>query len=497
VIEALIAVLSPYNLMLAFLGTLFGIILGVIPGLGPALGIALLIPVTIPLSPASGLIILGSCFGASIYGGCISAILINTPGTPGNVATTFDGYPLAEQGRAAYAIGAATVASAIGGTAGVLALALLGPPIARFSLVFGPAEFFMLAMIGLMFISRTIKGNFLRGIISAVIGLVLSFVGQDIVTGYARFTFGLEYLDNGISFIPAVIGLFAVTQAFELTEKGGTISATGTVDTREVFAGALEPFKRWKITLRSTLLGTIVGAIPGIGVSTANLLAYTEAIRVSKDPDSFGKGNIEGVIAPEAANNAVEGGSLIPTLALGIPGGAAAAVLLGGLNLFGVQIGFQLFTASSHLLYLLIGGIILSNLMFAVIGVSSVSYLAKMTVVRNEIIAPIVLVMCVIGSYTLEYSFGDVWLCLAFGIVGFILRKLAFPIVPMVIALVLGPIAEQGFIRAMLISNWSFAIFVERPITIVLLTIGFLIAVSPAFPTVWSKLRSRKGGSSD
>lgn len=483
-LEALGLVLSPFNIVLAIAGTLFGLVLGIIPGLGPALGLALLIPLTFPLPPVSGLIVLGACFGAAIYGGCISAIMLNTPGTPGNVATTFDGFPLARQGKAAYAIGAATVASGIGGVIGILALAFLGPPIAKFSLVFGPAEYFMLAMVGLAFITRTIKGNFLKGILSAVIGLVLSFIGMDIVSGFPRFTFGTMYLQDGIQFVPAVIGLFALSQAFSLAEAGGSISQTGKVDTKGVWAGALEPFKKWKVTLRSALIGTVLGGTPGIGIATANVLAYTEAVRASKNPESFGKGNIEGVIAPETANNAVEGGSLIPALTLGIPGGATAAIFLGALNLYGIQTGFKLYTANPTVLYGLILAMLFGTLMFVIIGLSSIPFLAKLTVIKNEILVPVILVMCVLGAYTLRGDFGDVWLCLITGILGFIMNKMHFPTVPMVISLVLGPIAEQGFNRAMLITNWSYKIFVERPIPLILMVLGIIIFLSPLYDVI-------------
>jgi putative tricarboxylic transport membrane protein len=289
--------------------------------------------------------------------------------------------------------------------------------------------------------------------------------------------------------VPAVIGLFALSQAFALAEAGGSISQTGKVDTKGVWDGALEPFRKWKVTLRSALIGIVLGTTPGIGIATANVLAYTEAVRASKDPESFGKGNIEGVIAPETANNAVEGGSLIPALTLGIPGGATAAIFLGALNLYGIQTGFKLYTANSTALYGLILAMLFGTLMFVIIGLTTIPFLTKLTVIKNEILVPVILVMCVLGAYTLRGDFGDVWLCLIMGVVGFLMNKMHFPTVPMVISLVLGPIAEQGFNRAMLITNWSYRIFIERPIPLILLLLGVLIFGSPLY--AWLKQRKQ------
>ncbi|MFA5527843.1 MAG: tripartite tricarboxylate transporter permease [Peptostreptococcales bacterium] len=478
-LELFLSFLEPSNILIAVLASIYGIVIGVIPGLGPTLGLALLIPIIIFMPMVSALTILGATFGAAIYGGCISAILINSPGTPGSVATSFDGYPLALQGRGAYAVGAATSASGIGSILGILFLIFLGPPIAYFSLRFGPAENFVLAILGLAFIARTIEGSFLKGIMAAVLGLFLSTVGQDIVLGYSRFSFGISYFEDGIKFIPAIIGLFAVSQALTLAEEGGTISKTGKVNTKEILTGAFESIRYWKTTLRSSIIGIGLGILPGLGISTANILAYTEEKRNSKDGDTFGKGNIRGVIAPESANNAVMGGSLIPAFTLGIPGGSAAAVFLVALNFLGFQPGFRLYTVNADILYGLIIAMLIGTVIFVVVGLISMNVLIRLTILPNEYLVPGILVMCVLGAYASRYNMGDAWLCLAMGVLGYFFTKIKFPIVPLVIALVLGPIVEQSFIRAMLTSNWSLMIFARSPICVVVLLLTLLVLIEP------------------
>ncbi len=354
-IASLQILFTPGGVLFLSLGVVVGLVFGVMPGLGGTTAIALLMPLTFTMEPNHAMALVGGIMGAVSAGGSISAILINTPGTAPNAATCFDGYPLAQQGKAGLAIGAAQAASVIGGFIGIFTLIAIIPIAKQIVLLFGPPEYFMLAMMGLAAIAVSTGGQFLRGLIAGVIGLMLAFVGYDAVGGGVRFTLGSDYLWDGVPLVPALTGLFAISEMIALSVTGGTIASDASkIRITQVWDGVWAVFRHWKVMLQGSAIGTVVGAIPGLGGTVAAFLSYTAAMQISKNPETFGKGNIEGVIGPEAANNSKDGGALIPTLAFGIPGSAEMAVFLGVLILHGIEPGPMLLIKHEGVMFSLI-----------------------------------------------------------------------------------------------------------------------------------------------
>jgi len=410
--------------MIMFLGSLLGMIFGFIPGLNGTIALAILIPFVYGMPLHMSLALLLSMHASTAFGGSISAILFNVPGSGLDIATCFDGYAMSQKGEAAKAIGIAGTSSFIGGLFGALVLAVFLPIIRPFILLFGPAEYLMITVFGLSIIALLTAGSIIKGLIAGGLGLMVSFIGLDYITATARYTFGQLVLWDGIHFIPVTIGLFAIAQMIELYISGGSIAKSGNrLNHSTIKEGVIEALSRPGLLLRSSLLGTIVGIIPGVGGSVANLLAYGHALQTSKNPESFGQGNPEGVIGPETANNAKEGGSLIPTLAFGIPGSQGMAVLLGAFVMLGIVPGPEMMNENIDIVFMFVMIIIIASVFSTGIGFLIANPLQKLTIVPGKQIVPIILSVCLIGSYLTSRLFLDVVISCLFGIIGYFMKK--------------------------------------------------------------------------
>lgn len=471
-IQGLTGLLNFTTLMWMVTGVVVALMFGAMPGLGGTTFMALLVPITFAMSPQQAMALLIGGHSAIMFGGSISAILINTPGTGQNVATTFDGYPLTQQGRAGEALGASAAASSIGGAVGALVLVGLLPVLREVVLAFGPPEFFMMSLLGLVVLAAISKGSLLKGLIAATTGLLLSFVGMNIMTGELRSCYGILYLWDGISFIPVIIGLFAIAEAMDLAIKGGTIAKVADISKvgKGVGKGVRSVFKHWFLTLRCAALGTVIGIIPGMGGTIANVFAYTHAVSTSKHPEKFGTGIIEGVIAPEASNDAKDGGALVPTLAFGIPGSEAMAILLGAFLIHGLVPGPDMLTKHLDLTFLMVFAIILGGIIGACLGLSVASRLALLTRVPVLILTPLILVIGSVGVFGADHRLGDVFIAFVFGFLGYGMKKFGYSRAPLVIALILGEIIERNFHLATRLYGPYF--FLGRPITL-----GLMIAL--------------------
>lgn len=462
------------SLLFILIGVVAGIMVGCLPGLTATMGCALLIPFTFSLPPIQGLLMLMGIFTGGIYGGSISAILIRTPGTPAAAATLLDGFPLSQRGEAGKAIGIGTIASFVGGTIGALLMAFLAPEIAQFGLRFGPPEFFALAIFGLSMIISISGESLMKGAIAALVGLMLTTIGFDPLSGVPRFTLGNDNLLGGITFIPALIGLFGFAQVFRNIERMELVpqvrSKVGRILPSLKVVRSLVP-----TMAKSGGLGAVTGSVPGLGCDIAAFVAYGEAKRTSKTPEEFGKGSLEGVAAPEAANNGATGGAMIPMLTLGVPGDAVTAVLLGALTIHGFQPGPLLFRDHIEIVYPIFAGIILCQLVLLVVGLSGARYFAKLINIDSRILTPIVFLLCMVGSYSMRFSFFDVGLALGIGVVAYFMGKAKFPVSPILLALILGPMAEQNMRRSLMLSQDDLSIFLTRPISAAFLALAAFI----------------------
>jgi putative tricarboxylic transport membrane protein len=429
----------------------------------------------------------GGVMGAVSMGGSVTAILLNTPGTAPSAPTVFDGYPLAQQGKAGLAIGASASASALGGVIGLVTLLLVIPVAKEIVLLFGPTEYFLLALLGLSAISVSSRGKLLRGLIAGGIGLLLAFVGVDTITGEIRYTGGINYLWDGIPLVPALTGMFAISQMIELALKGGTVASAEMLSRKisGVWAGVMSVFTHWTVLLRGSVIGTLIGAIPGLGGTVAAFLAYSSTVQASRDPSSFGKGNIVGVIAPEAANNAKDGGSLIPTVAFGIPGSAEMAVFLGILVLHGIEPGPATLLRNEREIYGLIVALTISSVGASIIGLMIARWLALITYVNVHILVPVVVAVSLTGVYVLEGKPSDVILCLVMGLLGYLMIRFDYPRLTLVIALVLGEKAERSYHQTLMISdNDVLGFILGRPAATILLIATILTLLLPTLRKV-------------
>jgi putative tricarboxylic transport membrane protein len=473
-------VFSPHNLLFAFLGTTLGIVIGALPGFTSTMGVALFIPFTFNMSPETGLIFLAAIYCASTYGGSISAILIQTPGTPAAIITAIDGYELTKQGRAGKALAMATFASYIGGLISATALLLIAPPLSRLVLKFGPSEIFFLALFGLTIIVGLSKGSMVKGLMSGVLGILLATVGIDNLTGAYRYTYGIMSLFEGIPIVPCVIGLYSASQVFVLAEqKRTTIQYDATVTKESTWIRLSDVKTLWTNLIRSGIIGTLVGIVPGAGMSIASALSYNEAKRFARKPELFGKGSLEGVAASEAANNGVTGGSLVPLLTLGIPGNAVSAIFLGGLLIHGLKPGLTLFTKHADVGYSLLFGLFVANTMMFLIGSLAAKRIAKVAVFPTTVLAPIIMSLCVVGSYAIRNNPFDVVLMLAFGFVGYFLKKQGFSLASMVLGIILGPMVESELRRALMLSGGHFLPLLQRPLSLFFFALILLSLFGP------------------
>jgi putative tricarboxylic transport membrane protein len=470
--------LNPTNFFFVFVGITSGIIVGALPGLTATMGCALLIPFTFGLPPIQGLLMLIGIFCGGIYGGSISGILIRTPGTPSAAATLLDGYPLAQKGMAGKAIGISTIASFMGGTIGAIVMTFLSPQIAKIGLKFGPPEFFALAIFGLGMIITISGRSLLKGIISALFGLLITVIGFDPLSGVPRFTFGSQDLLGGVTFIPALIGLFGYAQVFRNIEKI-TILPPVKSKIENILPKLREILSVLKTILKSALMGTFIGSIPGTGCDVAAFVTYGEAKRSSKHPEKFGTGILEGVAAPEAGNNGATGGAMIPMLTLGVPGDAVTAVLLGALTIHGLQPGPMLFKDHLDIIYPIFAGMIMAQFILLIVGLSGARVFARLINIDRRILTPVIFFLCVVGSYAMRFSFFDVGLSLVIGVIAYFMEYYGYTVSPILLALILGPMAEQNLRRALIISHGDPFVFFKRPISaaFIILT-GFVIISS-------------------
>jgi putative tricarboxylic transport membrane protein len=467
------------NLMWALLGTTLGTAIGVLPGIGPALTIALLLPVTFSLDPVSAFIMFCGIYYGAMYGGSTTSILLNTPGETGSIATTIEGYQMARQGRAAAALATAAIGSFVAGTLATLGLALFAPMLTSVALEFGPAEYFALTMLAFCAVSSLLGASLARGLLSLFLGLALGLVGIDPLTGNARFYFGIPQLLDGIHVVILVIGLFAVGEALHQAWRHGREKLEAVRLRRSAVMNREEWQRSWKPWLRGTAIGFPLGALPLGGAEIPTFLSYIVEKRLSKHPEEFGKGAIEGVAGPEAANNASTAGVLVPLLTLGLPSSATAAILLAAFQQYGLQPGPLLFSARPDLVWTLIASLFIGNAMLLVLNLPLAPLWARIMLVPRPLLFGGVLVLASVGAYSLNRSMLDVGLLYIVGLVGLAMRIGGFPLVPAVLGLVLGPMSEQHFRRAVAISEGDLGVFLSRPLAAVLLALAVATLIAP------------------
>lgn len=478
----LASLVDPIMILLIAATVVYGIIFGVVPGLGPPIAIILLIPVTVLIDPPMALAMMGAAYVSSVYGGSISAILLNVPGEPTSIATTFDGYPMTRKGEAHIALGASVLSSTVGGLLSLLVLILVAKPAADIAIQFGAQEFFALGIFGLAIVAVISRGSMLKSIIATLIGLFVAVIGFSPMTGVRRFTFGISYLSQGIDLIIVIVGLFAVSEAMILIEKGGQISDTdGDVDlevSRDLWVGVREALNRPIAVFRASLIGIVFGLVPALGAAVANFVAYFDLQSASSESDKFGTGVVEGIIAPEASNNAVTASSLVPTLVIGIPGNVTTAILLGVITFQGIRVGPELFSRTPELVYIFFGSLFIANVFVFIFGFLISHQLISLTEIDVEILAPAIMITSIMGAFTLSFSTSDAIFALIIGVIGFSLRKLEYSPINMVFGLILGPIIESNYQRALLSGGGNYLTFFESPLALILIIVSFVIAAS-------------------
>ncbi len=485
-------VLTPFNILLMMVGILLGVIIGVLPGLGGANGVAILLPLTFSMPPTSAIIMLSCIYWGALFGGAITSILFNIPGEPWSVATTFDGHPMAQKGRADEALTAAFTSSFVGAIVAVLMITLLAPLVAKFALKFGPAEFFAVFFLTFASFVGMGKGSAFKVVVAMCLGFALGAVGLDQMTGTLRLTFGHTELLTGFDFLIAVIGLFGIGEILSSVEDGLKFSgAKANIRLGVVLETWKKLFSYWATSIRSCLIGCWMGITPG-GATPASFMSYGLAKRFSKNGDNFGKGEIEGVVAPETAAHAAGTSALLPMLTLGIPGSPTAAVLLGGLMIWGLQPGPMLFVEQKEFVWGLIASMYLGNIAGLIVVLTCVPLFAAILRVPFSIIAPVILVICAVGAYTVHNSMFDVWLMLVFGVIGYTFNKLGYPLAPLVLAIVLGDKAEEGFRQALLGSQGNLMVFFDNWLVGSIMGLGIVLLVWPLFG--WAK--EKIGGAS-
>jgi putative tricarboxylic transport membrane protein len=497
--SAFIQLLQPHIIVTIFCGVTAGLFAGAMPGLTATMALAVLLPFTFTMPPLNGLVALGAVYMGAIYGGSFSAILINTPGTPSSIATTFEGYPMAKSGRAVEAISAATIASVIGGLFGVAALLLLSPPLAHLSLRFGPAEYFWVAMLGLTLIASLSGESLLKGLLGGAIGIFLGTIGVSPIGGETRFTFGMPVLQGGVEMIVALIGLFVVPEIFSMAAHAKAALTEVTMSSRE--RGSFFQMVRTVLSMpgnliRSCIIGEIVAIIPGAGGSITSLVSYNEAKRASRHPECFGKGTLEGLVASESSNNVVVAGSMVPLLTLGVPGAPPDAVILGVLLLHGLRPGLELFTTRGTLTY----GFILS-MGLAALAMLPVGILGGRLIYRAIIktpyyfLVPTIGLVTILGTFSLRNSTMDVLIMLILGTAGYVLKEVGIESAPVVLGLILGVIAEVGFVQTMLCGAaypYPALKLLENPLSKILIALTVLAVASPYISAWLRNIRRRR-----
>jgi putative tricarboxylic transport membrane protein len=483
-------IMEPMNFLSVFMGVLGGMIIGAMPGLTAPMGVALLIPFTYGMMPVPAITMLVSLYCGATFGGSIAAILVHAPGTPAAAATTFDGYPLAQKGQAGKALGMACISSGLGGLFSVVVLILLAPVLAEIAIKFGPPEYFALSIFGLSMISSLGSQSVVKNLLGGTIGVFISCVGMDSISGFNRYDFGLTHLMDGISFIPVMIGLFAATEIFRQAEGG----IRKVVIDRKI-SGLLPTWKEIKSVkttlIRSSLIGTFIGILPAEGGTVASFIGYNEAKRFSKTPEKFGTGCLEGIAGPECANNAATGGAMIPTMALGIPGSGTTAVILGALLIHGMRPGPLLFIQNADVVYAVFIGMFFANLMFLGLGLGGAKIFSQILRVPNYVLSPIILVLCVVGTYALHNNMADVWIMLICGLIGYKMKSYGFAAAPIVLGLVLGGLIEVSLRRSLIVFDNNPFVFFTRPWSLAFIILTVLGLCMPLI-TSWLGTRGQK-----
>lgn len=501
VLETFLMLLDPVILLSIFVGVSAGLFVGAMPGLTATMALAVLLPFTFTLPPLHGLVALGAVYMGAIYGGSFAAILVNTPGTPSSIATAFEGYPMAKQGRALEALSIATVASAVGGIAGSLFLLLLSPPLAKLSLRFGPAEYFWVAILGLTLIASLSEGSSVKGMLGGALGMIIGTIGVAPIGGETRFTFGVPVLQGGVAMIVALIGLFVLPELYNMAAEGKTALTAVEVDAKKrssFWSATKTVFSMPGNLIRSCIIGEIVAIIPGAGGNVANLVAYNEAKRASKHPEKFGTGLTEGLVATESSNNVTVAGSMVPLLTLGIPGAPPDAVILGVMMLHGLRPGIELFTTSGQLTYSFIISMGLAAIAMIPVGLLGGRLIYKI-IFKTPVyfLVPTIAMATMLGTYAVRNSHTDVIIMLVLGTLGFLFKQLGIAPAPIVLGLILGTIAEMGYVQTILsgqASQYPVLKLFESGLSHILIGMILFSAIWPYFSNIKRKLASKKGG---
>ena len=480
---------DPVNLLYVLAGVSIGMVIGVLPGLGPAAGIALLLPLTYTVPPESAIILLAGIYYGSYYGGTITSVLLNLPGEAASVVTTFDGYPMAREGRAGQALGIAAIGSFIGGTVSLIGMTLLAPALASFAVKFGPPEFTALTVLGVLLIAYLGRGSMLKSLIAAAFGLLLATVGQDPVVGAARYTFGSPNLLSGLDFVAVAMGLFGVGEVLYNLEQRAAHAKVASIS--RVWPTMQDWVQARGSILRGSVTGFFIGILPGGGGVVSSLASYAMEKRRARDPSRFGKGAIEGVAGPETANNASSTSAFIPLLTLGLPANAVLALIFGALLVQGVTPGPQLIDENPEIFWGVIVSMYIGNLVLLVLNIPAVRFFVQVLRVRGEILGPVTILIVMLGMYSVNNNVFDLWIVLVFGVLGYVMRKTGFDPGPLVLAFVLGPIMEESLRQSLLLSDGDPSIFFTRPISGSLLA---LIVAATAF-SIFRSLRRRNDNS--
>jgi putative tricarboxylic transport membrane protein len=480
-LEGFSIALQGYNIMYLLLGTIIGLVVGAMPGLGPLFGVGLMLPFTFGMPAATAIIFLASVHAATAYGDSIASILINTPGGIGSVASCWDGYPMAQQGKAGMALGISTTSSFIGGMIGWVSLVVISPLLVLVALEMGPPEYFMVAFMALSLLAMASQRRIVAGLALGGIGLLLAFIGNDPITASSRFTFGTDYLEDGLPLVPVAVGLFALSQAIVLAEQGGTIAQIRSVGS--IWQGFGETLRRPFTIMRGGIVGILLGVMPALGLSSANIVAYLVEKRASKNPETFGHGNPAGLIAPEVAKNSCILGDLIPTFTLGIPG---------AMTMHGLQPGANFFKASGPLPYAIFSGILFAQISFFVFGLFFARYFAMTVLAPNAFIVPMIVFLSFIGSFAMRNRIEDILVTIIFGFLGYILSKRGYPAICLLLGFVLGDITEANFHRSILIGRGSYLVFLSTTISIILFSLTILALIGPYLVSLGKKALAKE-----
>ncbi|MDN4609191.1 tripartite tricarboxylate transporter permease [Sporosarcina highlanderae] len=490
ILEGAKVAFSFQGILFVLMGVFLGTIIGMLPGLGPITAIGVMIPISYGMDPNMALVMMAGIYYGAIFGGSTSSILLNAPGVAGTVATAFDGYPMAQQGKAGKALAIAAVSSFVGGTVGVIFLMLFAPLLASVAISFGPPEYFALMLLALTAIASLSEGSTIKALISGTLGFMVAMIGIDGQTGTSRFTFGSASLLSGIDFLVIALGIFALAEVFKLIITRNESDSGPNKNIGSIRITKSEMKEMSGPMSRQSVLGFLIGVLPGAGATIASFIAYITEKKIAKNPEEFGKGSIKGLTAPETANNAATSGAFVPLLSLGIPGSGTTAVLLGALMVMGIQPGPMLFTEKPDLFWGVIISMYIGNIFLLILNLPLIPYISKLLNIPRPMLISLVTIFCLIGVYGISFNTFDLYLLLAFGIIGYLLRLVSFPAAPFILAFILGEMIEQSVRKSLTISNGSFMIFLERPITLAFLIITVLSLALPPLLGMRKKIKS-------